>query len=355
MKSGSAYRNSEPQALNERERTILRSIVQMYILTANPVGSKQLSQYLEEHFKLSPATIRNVMSVLENLEFITHLHTSAGRVPTDKGYRIYVDSLMHNEGISPKEAVEIRQNILHKPSDQALREASKILGSLSRYLSVVELPHLLNAVVRRIQLFELSSARILAVIELDSNLVRTITLETDLDFDRRTLDEIASFLNERIADRRLSFIREHFGSLFQDSGDLNKGLLRLFTDSVDILFDRYNNADERLHIAGTQNLLSQPEFDSPDRMRGVIELAENHDVIIHVLDRLESDSRPISIAIGQEIDHNLLSDYSVVTTNYTFGASSASIGVIGPKRMNYARIASILQCVGEALSAHATS
>ncbi|GAB1429408.1 heat-inducible transcriptional repressor HrcA [Ignavibacteria bacterium] len=351
MNDDLAYRSIEPPNLSERERAILRSIVHIYILTASPVGSKYLSQYIEEYFKISPATIRNVMGYLEYLGFITHPHTSAGRIPTDKGYRLYVDSLMPSESISAKESDSIRENLLGLPSESILREASKILGSLSRCLSVVELPHLFDSVIRRIQLIEVSSARILVVLDLDSNLLRTVTLEADISFDRKDLDISAQFINERLAGRRVSFIRENFNALISDGDNiLHGGLLRLFTDSVDALFAQYNDGGERLHISGTQSLLAQPEFDSPERIRGVIELVANQDIIVHVFDRIESGVRPLSIGIGQELGHDLLADYSVIAANYTFGTATASIGVIGPKRMNYARAVSILKCVSAALS-----
>lgn len=346
-----AYRTAESLSLSERERVILRSIVHIYILTASPVGSKYISQYIEEHFKLSPATIRNVMGYLEDLGFITHPYTSAGRIPTDKGYRLYVDSLMPSESISTKESDSIRENLLGLPPESILREASKILGSLSRCLSVVELPHLFDSVIRRIQLIEISSSRILVVLDLDSNLLRTVTLEADISFDRQDLDALAQFINERAAGRRVSFIRENFGALISDSDNrLHSGLLRLFTDSVDALFAPYNDGSGRLHISGTRDLLAQPEFDSPERIRGVIELVANQDVIVHVFDHIESGVRPLSIGIGHELGHDLLADYSIVAANYTLGTAVSSIGVIGPKRMNYSRVASILKCVSSALS-----
>lgn len=350
MIAGIPYRTVEQRELTERERSILRSIVQMYVLTANPVGSRHLSKYLEETYKLSPATIRNVMSDLEEFEFISHPHTSAGRVPTDKGYRLYVDSLMSADTLPAAEADSIRENLQQQTSESVLRAASKILGSLSHYLSVVELPHLFDLVIRRIQLVELSSTRILVVLDLDSNVVRTVTLEATMEFDPRALEATAQFLNQRIAARPISYVREHFAALLFDAESVHSGLLRLFTDSVDTLFAKYTASDERLHIAGTQNLLAQPEFESPERVRGVIELVENHDVIVHIFDKLEAAARPVSIAIGGEIGHDSLQDYSVITSTYTFGKASASIGVIGPKRMNYSRIVSILACVSEALT-----
>ena len=355
MFGGLAYKQPIPRDLSERERSILRSIVQMYVLTANPVGSRHLSKYLEETKKLSPATIRNVMSDLEDLEFISHPHTSAGRVPTDKGYRLYVDSLMPPGVLPQLEAENIRENLLHHPTDSVLREASKILGSLSRYLSVVELPHLFDLIIRRLQLVELSSTRILVVLDLDSNIVRTVTLEAELHIGSDTLQTLAQFLNERIAGRALSFVRENFSALVQDSGQIHWEFVRLFSESVDALFSRYAVPEERLHITGAQNLFSQPEFVSPERIRGVIELAENHDVIIHLFDKLDAVSRPVSIAIGQELGDVTLNDYSIVTATYTLGKASAAIGVIGPKRMNYSRIVSILACVSESLSSRGSA
>ena len=173
--------------LNDREQEILRSIVNLYILKAIPVGSRKLSKFLEGKLFLSPPTMRNIMADLEELNYINHPHTSAGRVPTDKGYRFYVDSMKSIENLTTSEINEVNKlGKINELSDQVLKEASKLLGSLSNYLSIVSIPKLINLVVRKIELIALSSNRLLIVLELESNIVRTVTLESDFEIYKKS-------------------------------------------------------------------------------------------------------------------------------------------------------------------------
>jgi heat-inducible transcriptional repressor len=338
----------EPRELSDREKSTLRSIVQMYILTANPIGSRFVSRYLEQEFKLSPATIRNVMSDLEEMEFIGHPHTSAGRIPTDKGYRVYVDYLMQIEHLTDVERNTVKDNLLATPQETLLRDASKILGSVSRYLGVVELPNFSDVIVRRIQLMSLSSSRLLVIMELESNTVRTVTLEAQFEIDYRTLEMTTQFINERISGKPIRFLRDHFSEVIAEADTANP-TLRLFVDSVDTLFAPYQK-DDKLHIAGTPNLLSYPEFENPERIKGVIELVENEDIIIHLLDKQDKTEGGVKISIGQEMQNELLHDYSLVATTYQIGSASGLIGLIGPKRMNYSKMSALVEFVAKILS-----
>lgn len=348
MNSDLLFPKREPRELNEREKSILRSIVQMYILTANPIGSRFVSRYLEQEFKLSPATVRNVMSDLEEMEFIGHPHTSAGRIPTDKGYRVYVDYLMQAEKISDTERSVVKDNLMISSPEMLFKDASKILGSLSKYLGVVELPNFLDVIVRRLQLIGLSSSRLLVVMELESNSVRTVTLEAQYEIDYRSLEATAQFINERISGKSIKFLKENFAEVIAEA-DTSNPTLRLFIDSVDTLFALRKHED-KLHIAGTPNLLSYPEFEHPERIKGVIELVENEDVIIHLLEKQDKNDSGIKIAIGQELDNELLNDYSLVATTYQVGSASGLIGLIGPKRMNYSKMVDLVGYVSKVLS-----
>ena len=344
------YRNRQDRELNDREKSVLRSIVQSYILTASPVGSRFLSKSSEE-FTLSPATIRNVMSDLEEMEFISHPHTSAGRVPTDKGYRMYVDSLMELEFLSENEQHVVSGQLLTSPQEQALKDASKILGSLSHYLAIVELPNLTDITVRRIQIVPLTSQRLLVVVELDSNLVRTVTLETELSYSPDLLEQTAEFINSRISGKTIRYIRDHFIGMITEGGGFHHGsLLRLFIESVDTLFKPEGSSVEKIHVAGAQNLLNYPEFDNPEQFKGVIELVESEDVIIHLLDRPEQVDQGITIRIGSELGEEKLNNYSMVLGSYTIEGANGSIGLIGPKRMNYSKMVSLVNYVGSILS-----
>ena len=344
------HRNPHDRELNDREKSILRSIVQSYILTATPVGSRFLSKTSEE-FTLSPATIRNVMADLEEMQFISHPHISAGRVPTDKGYRCYVDTLMDVQALPEQERHVVKEQLTALSQEQALKDASKILGALSHCLAIVELPQMLDIIIKRVHLLPLSSDRLLIAMELESHIVRTVTLETDLSVDSSALDQTAEFINSRISGKSIRFVREHLVEMMMEGVKGHHNLLRLFIDSVDTLLNPHALNDEKVHIAGAQHLLEYPEFDSPNQLRGVIELVENEDVIIHLLDqREEKIDNSVQIVIGNEMKEQRLIEYSMVMGSYSMKGAYGSIGLIGPKRMNYAKMVSLVKYMGQVLS-----
>lgn len=335
--------------LSERERDILRSIIHMYILNAQPVGSRTLSKHLYNYIKLSPATIRNIMADLEEMDLISHPHTSAGRIPTDKGYRYYVDTMMHNEELSPKEKNVVKESFDSCETEQELREATKLLSFLSNCLAIVEIPHFKDLLVQKLELIQLSSTRLLVILALDSNVVRTMTVEVEFDVTQKDLTKITQYLNDRISGKPLKFIQTNFREIISESLSVKPGLIRLFVDSVDRLLSS-NLYRERLHIAGTQHLLENPEFENVEQMRSVIELIEDEDVIIHVLDKNLRDQKDINILIGQEMNNKLLQDYSLIATRYSIGTVFGSIGIIGPKRMNYSHLTSLVQYFGNVIN-----
>ncbi len=331
--------------LSEREKDILRRIIQLYILKASPVGSRTLSKSIQE--ELSPASIRNVMSDLEELEFISHPHTSAGRIPTDKGYRFYVDSLVELESLTKNEILALEKTL--KQSETVYKDASKILGILSSYLSVVAIPHLIDLKVLKFDLITLYSNRILIIIALDSKFVRTVTLEVDFEIENKQLNQITSYINERISGKPLKFIRDNFKEMLMDFELKDTPLMRLFFDSIDNIFD-VKNTKEKIHIAGTPNLLEYPEFGAPDRLKGIIELLENEDVIVHLLDKYEDTDKGIQVLIGREMQDEMMEDYSLIVSKYNLGSASGSIGIIGPKRMPYSKMMSLVKYVSDFLT-----
>jgi heat-inducible transcriptional repressor len=331
--------------LTEREKEILRRIIHLYILKATPVGSRTLSKFIQQ--ELSAATIRNVMADLEEMEFISHPHTSAGRIPTDKGYRFYVDSLGELESLSRQELLTLEKTLSN--SEMVYKDASKILGLLSSYLSIVAIPQLIDLKVIRIELIMLSSSRLLIVIALDSNFVKTLTLETGFSIEHRQLDQISSYINEKVSGKPLKFIRDNFSEILKDYRHKDTPLMRLFVDSIDNILD-IKNIKENIHIAGTPNLLEYPEFGNPERIKGVIELLENEDIIIHLLEKQEESGKNVNVLIGSEIQNELLDDYALVISNYRIGQARGSIGIIGPKRMPYSKMISLVSHVSEFLS-----
>lgn len=337
-------------SLSEREELILRAIVQSYVLSANPVSSAALMKQLESDLKVSSATIRNVMAHLEEQGYINHPHVSAGRVPTDLGYRYYVDSLMAPESLTTSEAKALQTNLSSGTTENLLRDASRLLGVVSRLLGVVQLPTVGDLTIRRIELVALSSTRLLVVLAFDSDVLRTVTLETDTTFAAESLDAVSRVMNERVSGKPLRFVRENFPHMLEDHS--SNPVVRLFVDSLDRLL---HDQSDRVHLAGAQNLVQQPEFDTPDRLRGVVELMENEDVIVHLMERSGIDATVggVHVMIGSEIQSDLLRDFSFVSAQYRIGRRSYSVGLIGPKRMNYAKLMSLVGSVAHLITSSA--
>ena len=353
MKNTTFPRHTAERDLSVRERSILQAIVQNFILDATPVGSRNLSKFLQEELHLSPATLRNAMSDLEEMGFIAQPHTSSGRIPTDKGYRYYVDSLMDIEHLPKPEIASIQQNILAaKHHDAALKDVSKVLGSLSRYLSVVRMPQIAHATINKIELFLLASHRLLVVLTLNSDIVRTLSLEASFELESAQCEDLARALNERLAGKSLDFIRANLQNLVSDTEFDNHALIRLFVDSADSLLSDHIAPGGTVHIAGAQHLFDHPEFGSPSRVRSIIELIESEEIIVHLLENSAAQEGAVSIAIGSEMDSSLMEEYSLLTTKYRYASANAvgTIGLIGPKRMNYSRLIAIMHYVASALS-----
>ncbi len=336
--------------LSERQQEVLKFIVQTFVLTANPVGSKILAKTTE--LGLSSASLRGVMADLEEAGYLSHPHVSAGRVPTDKGYRYYVNSLMGYENISKKDQKTIYTDLKSvTDADDLLKESSKILSRISHQLSFVTSPQLRSCILLKIEIISLSSSKLLIVLSVDSGLVKTITMEVTSEINQNKINNLNIILNERLTGLTLNQIRETFHNRLKDFEDEESGIIRLFVDNINKVFNEFYTR-ERLHISGTTNILSQPEFESPKQIRSIIELIDNEDIIIHLLDQYEEKSsrEGLTILIGSEINVEKLHDYSLIISSYNIGENRGTIGVIGPKRMEYNKIIPIVNCVAEIIS-----
>jgi heat-inducible transcriptional repressor len=336
--------------LNDREKTILRSIVQQFILTASPVGSRNITKKFD--VGVSPATVRNIMSDLEDSGFINHPHTSAGRIPTDKGYRYYVDTLMEIQKLksSDKGIIDksLDQNSLE--TDEILKIAAKLLSTITKQIACVTYPTLDNGILEKIQLVILSSTRLLVVVSIKSGLVKTMTIEFETAVESEKLHKVESLLNERLNGLTFQEIRKTFKDRLSDVGDNEKPIIRLFIDSIDRIF-KDQKKDEKIVITGATNIIQHPEFEDPGKFQSVIELIEDKDIIIHIMDkkRLEN-SNSVLISIGSENEEEKFNEYSLITKEYTFGETSGTVGIIGPKRMEYSKVVAIVSYLGDMLS-----
>ncbi len=334
--------------LTERERTILRYIIHNYIVTATPVGSRWIAKELD--IGLSPATIRNVMADLEFMGYLDHPHTSAGRMPTDRGYRFYVDYLMEIEHLQESDQESIQQ-VLSPVDDpeEVLRESSKILGRISHQLSIITSPHFASGVFEKLELIALSSSKIMVVISLKAGLVKTITMEVLSEIRREKLDELSSIMNERLSGLTLSEIRNTFVDRMKDISGEHTGLVRLFIDSVDKLFNDVSTM-EKVHIGGTRDILTQPEFEHPENFRSIIELLDNQQMIIHVLEKNDMKAGGVNVSIGSENIDEALKHYSILTTGYSISDVNGSVCLIGPKRMNYSKVVPLVDYIARTIS-----
>lgn len=243
--------------LTQREKEVLREIIHDFILTANPVASKFIAQKAD--INLSPATIRHVMAQLEESGYLNHPHTSAGRVPTDKGYRLYLDTLMSLETLQDDERAQIAAGLNSSlDSSELLSDASKLLGKVTKQLSLVSAPYLGDATLTKIELLSLNSSKILVVISLETGLIKTIVLEVESEVGVQRLKRINTLLNERLSGLKLSEIRETISERVGDH--TNEDVINRFAMMSDKIFAPLPETD-KFHIGMPQGILSHPEFD----------------------------------------------------------------------------------------------
>lgn len=336
--------------LSVREGEILRLVVRSFVDTAGPVGSR----FLAKRFPvgLSPASIRNTMSDLEERGLLDHPYTSSGRVPTELGYRTFVNQLMQRKHLSPDEQAYVlsQLGVFEDQPEALIKECSRILGSLSNLLGVVLSPKLSNGILERLELVPLSSSRIMFVISLEGGLVKTVILELHTTLGRRELDDVVYLLNERLAGLSIEEIRNTYAVRMKDVEDEPTGVVKLvLKSSKDIFSDQEGG---RVSYAGAPNIVSQPEFlEQPEDLKNLIKLLENENFIVELLED-ENLSKPglVNIRIGSELQDEKASQYSIVTARYKFGNTEGTLGVIGPKRMHYSHVISLVEGVSVLLS-----
>ncbi len=331
--------------LTERERQVFISIVQCFIESAEPVGSRYLAKIAE--LNLSPASIRNVMMDLEEKGLIAQPHTSAGRIPTDIGYRFYVDSLMRNVRLTPNARRSIMEQLsrFSEDVDMIIDKASHVLSDISSQLGVVLAPRFNQGQLEKIDLISVSESKILVVLTIKSGLVKTIIVEVDQNVPASLLDGVRLLLNERLHGITVEDFQGSFDERFSDLDDESKKVLQLIKSKTDRLIGIESPVD--FHITGAGRIIQQPEFASQERVGVFLNLIDRRDLLLRVLN--ESGSSGVSIVIGEENKQDVLKNCSVITTTYNMAGATGTIGVIGPTRMQYAKIISLVEFMAETL------
>ena len=338
--------------LTNREKEVLRYIVENFIKYAMPVGSRAISKQTD--LNLSSATIRNVMSDLEELDFLETPHTSAGRKPTDKGYRFYVDSLMNKDTLNKSEINFIKSQLEDSKTsivdnEDLFLETSRILGKISHQLAVVTQPFLSSGIFAKLELVNISSTKILVILNIQSGYVRTVMMEVDTEVSRDKLDRLSGFLNERLQGLTLKQIRESFEERVCDYKYEEPELIQMFINSIDKLY--YDEEKGRkIFVSGTGDIITQPEFDDPKNFKSIIDLTEDKNLVVHIFQNSSKGGDEVTISIGSENQERKLRDYSVVCTSYNFGEIKGNIGIIGPKRMNYKKMISLIEYTSKLIS-----
>ena len=336
-------------SLNERERRVLEAVIQAYVETAQPAGSRSLAHRFG--LGVSPATIRNTMSDLEEKGYLFHPHASAGRVPTDVAYRVYVDSLIP---IRPPGATDRRRLTAQISSggsavEAILRRAAQSLGVITQELGVALGPRLDNALLERVDLIRLSSERLLVALTLSPGAVRTIFVDVRGEIADAAIAEVTRVLNERLAGLTLRQIRSSLGDRLRDSIPTRGAtdLLNVFIEEGDQLFTAGLESEEDGVLLGQASVLAeQPEFANVDNMRRLVQLTETREKLGELL-RRRSETSGVSITIGNEHNDPKLANFTVVTASYHAGPLTGVIGVIGPTRMPYDKVISLVTHTSE--------
>ena len=325
--------------LSDREKEILESVVLHFVLTGNPVGSRTLAKKSIE--KLSPASIRNVMADLEDKGFLDHPHTSAGRVPTSRGYRHYVDNLIDLAELPDEEKRLIKQNIgeFTGDIDLILERTIQVLSRISNLLGVILTPKFDEGILEKFDIVRTSSEKLLVILSIKDGIAKTIMLEVRHDLSDDMIINVNSLLNERLAGLRIREIKKTFKDRLGDIVDDESGLIRLFIDSADKLFDfkRYSN----VLYSGTSNILNYPEFSDVNKFATLIELFEERNIIVHMMEK-RSTPPELKVTIGEENEEELIKDCSIITAPYSVGDVDGILGVVGPTRMIYPRVIPIV-------------
>ncbi|HET6637521.1 MAG TPA: heat-inducible transcriptional repressor HrcA [Gemmatimonadota bacterium] len=335
--------------LNEREALVLEAVVRTFVQTASPAASRTVARQFD--LGVSPATIRNTMSDLTRKGYLTQPHASAGRMPTDKAYRYYVDTLMRPDRLTSEETrrIEAALDVARTSAEERiLARAVKALSVVTQELGVGLAPRMEEGVLEKIDLVGVSRDRLLIVLTIRSGPVRTIFVEGERADSDEALGSVAGFLNERLAGQTLREIRETYRDRLADGPVEHADLLNIFLEQAEGLFSSRPPAGEDVLLGPTAGLAAQPEFADREHLRTLLQLTEQRDVLAEALRDRRADG--IVISIGGEHAIPPLVDFSMVTAEYEMGSVHGTIGVIGPTRMPYDRMVSLVEYTARLLS-----
>jgi len=339
------------EALGERAQLLLRTLIESYIRDGQPVGSRALSR--ESGLQLSSATIRNVMADLEELGFVSSPHTSSGRVPTDKGYRFFVDTLLQLRPLDEAASAEIRRRFesSRESSTDLIATVSQLLSSATQLAGVVTVPRARQTAVTQIEFVGLSENRVLVVLVFNDREVQNRIIQLERHYSPDELKRASNYLNEQFRGRTLREVRQE---ILRQLSEARAHMNQIMLDAISVAQQVFEASDEaRLEyvIKGETNLMGVAELTSVEKLRRLFEAFNEKRDFLHLLDQ-SLKAEGVQIFIGHESGYQILDDCSVVTAPYADGDAVVGVlGVIGPTRMAYERVIPIVDLTAKLLGA----
>lgn len=334
--------------MDERKKRILAAVIQDYIRTGEPVGSRTVAR--RYNLGVSPATIRNEMADLEELGLLEQPHTSAGRIPSDYGYRYFVDCLMAPEELTPEEQeyVRLRYNKKMMEIEQVLEETAKIISQMTSYTAIALAPNQNQGFLEQVEIVPIPlKSKALLVAITSTGMVEHKTFNVPQDVTSEDLKRISKFLNARLQGIAIEELcQEVLSDIYQElegHREFFKGIIELLRQTI--LIDGY----EKIYLDGTLNILSQPEFKDHESLKRILTFLEQDAALRRIFGT--TSSKGLTIKIGQENKEECIDKCSVLTISYSVeGKLMGKVGLLGPTRMQYSRAVSVLQCVADSLS-----
>ena len=329
------------EQLDERKLKILQAIIKNYLETGEPVGSRTISKYTD--LNLSSATIRNEMADLEEMGYILQPHTSAGRIPSDKGYRLYVDTMMEAK---EQEVEEMRSFLIDKADrmENLLEQVTKMLAANTNYAAMVTTPMYRSRKVKFLQLTEVDDAQILAIIVIEGNIVKNKMITTTHPVEKEMILKLNILLNTFLQGLDLSEINLDVISQMKQQSE---GLGSVVSDILDAIAQAISEEDKvKVYTSGTTNMLKYPELGDNQNVSQLLYALEEKKEITELMRKESEDGNEIQVYIGNETTMESMKDCSVVTATYELtDGVYGKIGIVGPKRMDYEKVVSTLKTI----------
>jgi heat-inducible transcriptional repressor len=339
----------EPDHLNldERAREILQWAISTFVSTGKPVGSRNIARHSREH--LSAATVRNIMADLEEMGYLRQPHASAGRIPTDKGYRVYVDFMLKRHVISPQDRDIIDRSL--RPDDSTehlMARTSQILSAVSNNVGIVVSPPISRVALQHIQFVRLAEKRVLIILVSRAGIVQNRVFHTDEDYSQTDLDQAARYITEHFRDKTLFEIKALILNMIRHERALYDTFMRrVITLSTHTFSSADDDTQSEVYLDGASNLMKSPEFSDINRMRALFETIEQKSRLACLISKcIERDTQEVRITIGTENALPGIEDCTLITSPYTFDERThGSLGILGPTRMEYGRAISLVEYV----------